>query len=77
MTDMENDPTAGMISSGRAALVCVQVDIPRNASAPARLRRIRRPLKAGCDDAAVGANRSRQAWSMWISWAAGGGRAVA
>jgi hypothetical protein len=45
MTDMENDPTAGMISSGRAALVCVQVDIPRNASAPARLRRIRRPLK--------------------------------
>jgi hypothetical protein len=45
MTDMQNDPTAGMISSGRAALVCVQVDIPRNASAPARLTRTRGPLK--------------------------------
>ena len=76
MTDMENDPTAGMISSGRVALVCVQVDISRNASAPARLRRIRRPLRAGCDDVAVGANGPRQAWSMWISWAAAGGRAV-
>jgi hypothetical protein len=76
MTDMENDPTAGMISSGRAALVCVQVDIPRNASAPARLRRIQAPVEGGCDDAAVGANRSRQAWSMWISRAAACGRAV-
>jgi hypothetical protein len=34
---LENDPTPGMISRGGAALVCVQVDIPRRASA-ARLR---------------------------------------